>query len=105
VALLATGAMVVKLGLAPCQAWFFRVMATSSWGGLFLLSTSQKFLPLLVLGRIVRLSWALVVVILLTVVTVAAGGMGQMSTRKVLTYSSINNVSWIVARTGARCYA
>jgi len=94
--------IVVKLGLAPCHMWFFRVVLSSSWASIFLLSTVQKLIPLLIIRRVSGPAWVVVWVIFMSVVVVTTGGMRQISFRKVLTFSSLNNVRWIVARTTAR---
>lgn len=95
-------AIIIKLGLAPCHTWFFRVMLSSRWIRIFLLSTIQKFIPLLILRRINAPIWALLLSLAFSTMVVVSGGIKQLSARKVLTFSSLNNIRWMVASTTVR---
>lgn len=88
--------IIIKLGVFPFHGWFFRVIRTASWGFLFLFSTLQKFIPLIVL-RNTFLSLPLILgVISLTLLFIIRIGTSFLSVRLVLTLSSLNNVRWIL---------
>lgn len=41
--------LILKLGVAPFHSWYLRMIETMDWLSIFILSTIQKILPLLVL--------------------------------------------------------
>ena len=95
--------ILIKLGVFPFHGWFFRIMRTTSWKFLFLFSTLQKFIPLIVL-RNTFLSLPLVLSVLgLTLIFIMRIGTTFLSARLVLTLSSLNNVRWILLSLQRRC--
>ena len=94
-AILIIFAMAVKLGMAPFHGWFVSVVSNTSFGLIFILSTVQKVIPLLVLSLLPARSFTVYILIFLTLLTVFLMGMGQVSIRKILVISSLNNVRWI----------
>lgn len=90
-----TSALILKLGAAPLHAWLPAIVGTISWERLFLILTVQKLNPLLLLSHHFYSSFCLTV----GVVSLIIGsliGLLQTQLRLILTYSSINQVGWMI---------
>nr|QRG01712.1 NADH dehydrogenase subunit 2 [Mesobuthus martensii] len=86
----------VKLGAAPFHFWFVSVMEGLGWIVCLLLMTWQKLAPLFLLLGFEVLS----VICLCSVLVGAFGGFNQVSLSKILAYSSILHVGWMLAGMG-----
>jgi len=86
-------AIMIKLGMAPFHGWFISVVSNVSFGLIFSLSTLQKVIPLLVLRLLPLSPYEVGVFVGLTLATVLLLGLSQVSVRKILAISSLNNVS------------
>lgn len=82
----------LKLGAAPAHRWLVSVMSKLRWGPLFLLSTTQKVLPLLVLSQVGGGLVTKAVVIACLAIR-SAGALRQVVIKKLLAYSSIFSLS------------
>nr|YP_010946440.1 NADH dehydrogenase subunit 2 [Calolamprodes beybienkoi]WGO57158.1 NADH dehydrogenase subunit 2 [Calolamprodes beybienkoi] len=89
--------LLMKSGVAPLHWWFPSVMEGLSWNNCFILMTMQKIAPLLLISYVVYPNMPFNLIILLSVIVGALGGFNQTSIRKILTYSSINHVGWMLA--------
>lgn len=90
-------ALLVKLGAAPFHFWLPEVIEGLTWVNNALLITWQKFAPLVLLSySLVGSIFAHSVIILCTIIG-ALGGLNQTSLRKVIAYSSINHIGWMLA--------
>nr|AVN68268.1 NADH dehydrogenase subunit 2 [Tryonicus parvus] len=89
--------LLLKGGAAPFHWWFPSVMEGLSWGNCLLLLTMQKIAPLMLISYSLSMSWFTTMIILLSVWIGAVGGMNQTSVRKILTYSSINHMGWMIS--------
>nr|AVN67808.1 NADH dehydrogenase subunit 2 [Ischnoptera bilunata] len=87
----------LKSGAAPFHWWFPSVMEGLSWMNCFILMTVQKIAPLILISYSIKLSWFFISVILLSVMIGSIGGYNQTSIRKILTYSSINHLGWMLS--------
>ena len=88
--------IVLKLGIAPFHSWFIIVIKVTSLHNLFLLSTLQKFIPLVII-RSLNIKFNLVLsLFILNRFIVCASGMETLSIMKILGFSSINNLIWII---------
>lgn len=91
-------ALIIKLGAAPFHSWLPRVAEGVTWSALFILLTIQKVNPFLILGSL-TLNFNLITVVALTSVFVGGVlGLAQTQTRRILVFSSINHVGWILTR-------
>jgi len=97
----ATGLVVLSLGLkagaAPLHLWFIRVVRVRGWEVVFLLSTVQKLIPLLLL------QWEGSNVLLLLLVGVSAlvpgwAAFKHTGLRSIIGYSSVFTLSWLLVR-------
>nr|YP_009498548.1 NADH dehydrogenase subunit 2 [Alpheus hoplocheles]AWK60863.1 NADH dehydrogenase subunit 2 [Alpheus hoplocheles] len=98
--LLTLGALLLKTGAAPVHFWFPPVMQGVSWPQCIMLMTVQKIAPLFLLSyAIVSLITSATVMICSSASALvgAIGGLKQTLLRKILAYSSINHMAWLMA--------
>nr|YP_010352943.1 NADH dehydrogenase subunit 2 [Tropostreptus severus]UOF70374.1 NADH dehydrogenase subunit 2 [Tropostreptus severus] len=89
-------ALVLKLGAAPVHFWFPQVMEGLTWSASMMLLTWQKIAPLFLLTTYNLSSLFLYMVVLLSAAVGAVGGLNQLLLRKILAYSSINHLAWMI---------
>lgn len=92
-------ALIIKLGLAPFHFWVPEVtQAIPILNGLLLL-TWQKIAPLIILYNISYITDLKIIPIfaILSVIIGGWGGLNQTQIRKILAYSSIAHIGWIIA--------
>nr|WGO57925.1 NADH dehydrogenase subunit 2 [Episymploce sundaica] len=92
-----TTPLLLKGGAAPFHWWFPSVMEGLNWSNCFILMTLQKIAPLILISYSLKLSMFYATIIILSVIVGAIGGYNQISIRKILTYSSINHMGWMLA--------
>nr|AUJ22090.1 NADH dehydrogenase subunit 2 [Tettigades limbata] len=86
--------LMIKIGCPPFHMWFPSVMEGLSWKNCFILSTIQKFTPMILVSY---LSMSLMVVfIVMACIWGSIGGLSYSSLRKIIAYSSIYNLGWII---------
>lgn len=83
-----------KMGAGPFYFWFPSVCDGLEWGCCFLLITIQKVLPLLLISFLTRIF--LWVIILRRIIIGAAGSINQERMKRLIAYSSIHHVGWIL---------
>nr|QCI09456.1 NADH dehydrogenase subunit 2 [Urolabida sp. FS-2019] len=87
--------ILIKMGAAPFHMWLPKVMSVMSWNNNIIFMTWQKIAPMYLLNmmeymKIMNFS------IVMTVVIGALGGLNQTSLRKIMAYSSINHLGWMM---------
>uniref|UniRef100_A0AAU6W8H3 NADH-ubiquinone oxidoreductase chain 2 n=1 Tax=Tinodes ventralis TaxID=3144872 RepID=A0AAU6W8H3_9NEOP len=87
--------ILMKMGSAPMHFWYIQLIESLSWMNLFLISTWQKIIPLILLTYNFNMN-ILFLSIYLNSLFSALGGINQISLRKILGYSSINHLSWML---------
>ena len=95
--LIITIPLLIKTGAAPMHWWFPRVIEGLSWRNCFILITIQKIAPLILISYIITFNTFFIFIIISSVLIGTIGGYNQTSIRKILTYSSINHLGWILA--------
>nr|AWV84446.1 NADH dehydrogenase subunit 2 [Tettigotoma maculata] len=86
--------LMIKIGCPPFHMWFPSVMEGLSWKNCFILSTIQKLTPMILISY---LSVDMVsFFILMACVWGSIGGLSYSSMRKIISYSSIYNLGWII---------
>nr|YP_010701665.1 NADH dehydrogenase subunit 2 [Scaeva affinis]WCJ53226.1 NADH dehydrogenase subunit 2 [Scaeva affinis] len=88
-------ALLMKSGTAPFHFWFPNVMEGLNWMNSLILMTWQKIAPLMLISYLMIKSmmfWC----ILLSVMIGSLGGLNQTSLRKLMTFSSINHLGWML---------
>nr|AVN67733.1 NADH dehydrogenase subunit 2 [Eurycotis opaca] len=89
--------LLLKGGAAPFHWWFPSIMEGLSWNNCFILMTIQKIAPLILISYSIKMNLFLWAIILLSIGIGSIGGFNQISIRKILTYSSINHMGWMLA--------
>nr|YP_009738140.1 NADH dehydrogenase subunit 2 [Cephalopina titillator]QIB71446.1 NADH dehydrogenase subunit 2 [Cephalopina titillator] len=88
--------LLLKSGSAPLHFWFPNVIEGMTWMNAFILMTWQKIAPLTLISYTMEQPLILVSVFLSTMIG-ALGGLNQTSLRKLMAYSSINHLGWMLA--------
>nr|QNE85478.1 NADH dehydrogenase subunit 2 [Haematobosca stimulans] len=88
--------LLLKSGSAPFHFWFPNVMEGLSWINSLILMTWQKIAPLMLISYII-FKPLIIISILLSSLIGAMGGLNQTSLRKLMAYSSINHLGWMLA--------
>nr|UXP34266.1 NADH dehydrogenase subunit 2 [Furcilarnaca armata] len=89
--------LLMKMGAAPFHFWFPGTMEGLNWKNCFILMTWQKIAPLILLSYLVKMNLLTLLIIILSVIIGSLGGLNQTSLRKLLAYSSINHMGWMIA--------
>nr|YP_009227824.1 NADH dehydrogenase subunit 2 [Gynaephora qinghaiensis]AIC83206.1 NADH dehydrogenase subunit 2 [Gynaephora qinghaiensis] len=88
--------MLMKMGSTPCHSWFPNIVEGLSWFNNFILMTWQKITPMIILSYYMNVNF-IYIMIILNVIIGAIGGMNQTSLRKLMAFSSINNLGWMLS--------
>nr|YP_009145572.1 NADH dehydrogenase subunit 2 [Zeugodacus tau]AKL82642.1 NADH dehydrogenase subunit 2 [Zeugodacus tau]AUD56911.1 NADH dehydrogenase subunit 2 [Zeugodacus tau]AUD56924.1 NADH dehydrogenase subunit 2 [Zeugodacus tau]WCB98463.1 NADH dehydrogenase subunit 2 [Zeugodacus tau] len=94
--LIITSSLLLKSGAAPFHFWFPNVMEGLSWMNALTLMTWQKIAPLMLISYITQNNFIILVIITSTIVG-SLGGLNQTSLRKLMAFSSINHLGWMLA--------
>nr|APX39901.1 NADH dehydrogenase subunit 2 [Stylosomus rugithorax] len=89
-------ALFIKMGAAPFHAWFPEVMEGLTWMNCMIMLTVQKIAPMIVLLNIITPSYMIFLVIIISLVVGGLFGINQVSLRKIMAYSSINHIGWMI---------
>nr|YP_009660951.1 NADH dehydrogenase subunit 2 [Eristalinus vicarians]QCT09715.1 NADH dehydrogenase subunit 2 [Eristalinus vicarians] len=87
--------LLMKSGTAPFHFWFPNVMEGMNWINTLILMTWQKIGPLMLISYLI-IKPMLFVCIILSVIVGSLGGLNQTSLRKLMTFSSINHLGWML---------
>nr|QUT09645.1 NADH dehydrogenase subunit 2 [Euprosopia sp. PH-2020] len=87
--------LMLKTGTAPFHFWFPNVMEGLTWINGLILMTWQKIAPMMVMSYLANKP-LIIVVAILSVVVGSLGGLNQTSLRKLMAFSSINHVGWML---------
>nr|UEK75558.1 NADH dehydrogenase subunit 2 [Dideoides latus] len=88
-------ALLMKSGTAPFHFWFPNVMEGLNWMNSLILMTWQKIAPLMLISYLIIkpiIMWA----IMLSIIIGSLGGLNQTSLRKLMAFSSINHLGWML---------
>nr|UPL65247.1 NADH dehydrogenase subunit 2 [Physopelta sp.] len=88
--------LLIKMGGAPFHMWLPEVMANMNWMQCFMLMTWQKMAPLSILMNL-KPNWFMYLAMVMSTMAGAMGGLNQTSMRKIMAYSSINHLGWMMA--------
>nr|YP_009479374.1 NADH dehydrogenase subunit 2 [Endotricha consocia]AVV61640.1 NADH dehydrogenase subunit 2 [Endotricha consocia] len=88
--------LLMKLGSAPFHFWFPNIMEGISWMNNFILMTWQKITPMILLSYYYHKNF-LMLILIFNVIIGALGGLNQTSLRKLMAFSSINNLGWLIS--------
>nr|QVM79192.1 NADH dehydrogenase subunit 2 [Tsivoka simplicicollis] len=89
--------LLTKMGAAPFHAWFPEVMEGLDWLNCTIMLTWQKIAPMVLLMYNSSMTLFLSVIIIISTTISGILGLNQTSLRKIMAYSSINHISWMIA--------
>nr|AGN52990.1 NADH dehydrogenase subunit 2 [Samia cynthia cynthia] len=87
--------LLMKMGSAPFHFWFPNIVEGLSWLNNFILMTWQKITPMILLSYYFNKNF-LYLMIIFNIMIGAIGGLNQTSLRKLMAFSSINNLGWMI---------
>nr|YP_008816187.1 NADH dehydrogenase subunit 2 [Retinia pseudotsugaicola]AGZ92353.1 NADH dehydrogenase subunit 2 [Retinia pseudotsugaicola] len=96
ISIMMNSALLMKMGSAPFHFWFPNIMEGLSWLNCFILMTWQKISPMILLSYYFNNNF-LIIILILNVIIGAIGGLNQTSLRKLMAFSSINNLGWMLS--------
>jgi len=90
-------AILLKLGAAPFHYWFISILTSCDIWNLYLLRTFQKIIPVIIYSWFTRMGLLIFVVVLsgFSVIYIIPG---SISINKILSLSSVGNLTWIMVR-------
>nr|YP_009446039.1 NADH dehydrogenase subunit 2 [Triuncina daii]ARA91010.1 NADH dehydrogenase subunit 2 [Triuncina daii] len=94
ISIMMNSSMLMKMGSAPFHFWFPNITEGLSWMNNFILMTWQKISPMILLSYYFNKNF-LIIMIIMNLFIGAIGGLNQTSLRKLLAFSSINNLGWM----------
>nr|BCD33881.1 NADH dehydrogenase subunit 2 [Amamiku amamensis]BCD33882.1 NADH dehydrogenase subunit 2 [Amamiku amamensis]BCD33883.1 NADH dehydrogenase subunit 2 [Amamiku amamensis] len=89
----------LKLGSAPLHFWFPQVMMGLNWSQAIILMTFQKIPPMILISYLsihLTLTQIISFSAILSAMIGALGGLNTMQLRKIMAFSSINHMSWML---------
>nr|ASL24538.1 NADH dehydrogenase subunit 2 [Semanotus bifasciatus] len=90
-------AILTKMGAAPFHMWFPEVMEGISWNNCLIMLTWQKIAPMIILMYNNHMILFMSVIVIFSSMIGSIMGINQLSLRKILAYSSINHIGWMIA--------
>nr|AXS66071.1 NADH dehydrogenase subunit 2 [Staphylinoidea sp. 14 KM-2017] len=94
--LMLTSAILMKMGSAPFHFWFPEVMEGLNWNNSLIMLTWQKLTPMVLLMYTLNSMMFMNIIILMNLLIGGIQGLNQISLRKILAYSSINHIAWMI---------
>nr|ACR20463.1 NADH dehydrogenase subunit 2 [Amiota sp. 1 XH-2009] len=88
--------LLMKSGAAPFHFWFPNMMEGLTWMNALILMTWQKIAPLMLISYL-NIKELMIISIILSAIIGALGGLNQTSLRKLMAFSSINHLGWMLA--------
>nr|YP_010184611.1 NADH dehydrogenase subunit 2 [Zicrona caerulea]QVH34043.1 NADH dehydrogenase subunit 2 [Zicrona caerulea] len=88
--------LLIKLGSAPFHMWMPKIMSNMEWNKCCILMTWQKIAPLFMISNMYNYT-IVYIAIITSVIIGGVGGLNQTSLRKMMAYSSINHIGWMLS--------
>nr|YP_009706287.1 NADH dehydrogenase subunit 2 [Cyclommatus strigiceps vitalisi]ASF90500.1 NADH dehydrogenase subunit 2 [Cyclommatus strigiceps vitalisi] len=89
-------ALLMKMGAAPLHFWFPEVIEGLSWTNSWILLTWQKIAPMILILYTCKTPMMIILVVISCMMVSGIMGQNQVSLRKILAYSSINHIGWML---------
>nr|QUB07189.1 NADH dehydrogenase subunit 2 [Syneta adamsi] len=93
--LILNSSLMLKLGAAPLHAWFPEVVEGLSWMNNFIMLTWQKISPMVILMYNLQINFFILIIMISSIIS-GLLGLNQISLRKIMAYSSINHIAWML---------
>nr|AUW38574.1 NADH dehydrogenase subunit 2 [Cantao ocellatus] len=88
--------LLIKLGAAPFHMWLPEILTKMNWITGVVIMTWQKMAPMMMINNLNTNNVIMYSSIILSVIVGTLGGLNQMSLRKIMAYSSINHLGWMM---------
>nr|YP_010118091.1 NADH dehydrogenase subunit 2 [Popillia mutans]QPN54185.1 NADH dehydrogenase subunit 2 [Popillia mutans] len=88
--------LLIKMGAAPFHFWFPEMMEGLNWLNAIIMLTWQKLSPMVLLMYSNSTTLYLILTIMFSMMISGIMGLNQTSLRKILAYSSINHIGWMI---------
>nr|YP_009185970.1 NADH dehydrogenase subunit 2 [Sepedophilus bipunctatus]ALO70923.1 NADH deshydrogenase subunit 2 [Sepedophilus bipunctatus] len=95
--ILLNSSLLIKMGAAPFHFWFPEVLEGLSWNNCMLMLTSQKITPMVLLMYNINFPKFISLIIIISSVVSTFMSFNQISLRKMMAYSSINHIAWMLS--------
>nr|YP_010363577.1 NADH dehydrogenase subunit 2 [Cephalallus oberthueri]UNZ12691.1 NADH dehydrogenase subunit 2 [Cephalallus oberthueri] len=95
--LILNSSLLTKMGAAPFHAWFPEVMEGLNWWNCFIMLTWQKIAPMILIMYNFQMTLYFSCIIIFSSLIGGILGLNQISLRKIMAYSSINHIGWMIA--------
>nr|YP_009695387.1 NADH dehydrogenase subunit 2 [Pyrocoelia praetexta]QEJ81617.1 NADH dehydrogenase subunit 2 [Pyrocoelia praetexta] len=95
--LIMNSGFLLKMGMAPFHFWFPEVLEGLSWLNSMIMLTWQKITPMVMLMYNIESSLFYMVIIIISMIISGMMAINQISLRKILAYSSINHMGWMMS--------
>nr|AML26717.1 NADH dehydrogenase subunit 2 [Histeridae sp. BMNH 1274738] len=89
--------MLTKMGAAPFHFWFPEVMEGLTWNINLIVMTWQKLAPMVILMYSPLIIKFTLMIIIASMLISGLMGINQTSLRKILAFSSINHIGWMLS--------
>nr|YP_006575869.1 NADH dehydrogenase subunit 2 [Calosoma sp. BYU-CO241]ACZ58518.1 NADH dehydrogenase subunit 2 [Calosoma sp. BYU-CO241] len=89
--------LLLKMGAAPFHFWFPEIIEGMNWINSLILMTWQKIAPMMLLSYTLKSSNYIIFIIMMSTMIGSIGGLNQTSMRKIMAYSSINHLGWMIS--------
>nr|ASM41835.1 NADH dehydrogenase subunit 2 [Chlorophorus simillimus] len=90
-------ALLTKLGAAPFHSWFPEVLEGIDWMNCLIMLTWQKIAPMILIMYNFQMNMFITSIIIASSTVGSILGLNQTSLRKIMAYSSINHIGWMIA--------
>ncbi len=94
--LILNSALITKIGAAPFHAWFPEVVEGLNWINNLILITWQKIAPIIIIIYNYNSLFFRIIIVICSLIR-GILGLNQIRLRKLIAYSSINHIAWILA--------
>nr|YP_009692491.1 NADH dehydrogenase subunit 2 [Limnogonus intermedius]QEH58916.1 NADH dehydrogenase subunit 2 [Limnogonus intermedius] len=91
-----TMSMMMKMGMAPMHMWFVNIMAKMSWSSCMMIMTWQKIAPMWIMTNFNQNSMVINMCATTSALMGAIGGLNQTSIKKIMAFSSVNHLGWML---------
>nr|ARH54195.1 NADH dehydrogenase subunit 2 [Coleoptera sp. 2 AH-2016] len=97
ISMILSSALLTKMGAAPFHFWFPEVMDGLNWTNNIIMLTWQKIAPFILIMYNMKLNFFFSVIIISSAIIGGIMGLNQISIRKIMAYSSINHIAWMLS--------
>nr|YP_003331367.1 NADH dehydrogenase subunit 2 [Apatides fortis]ACM45050.1 NADH dehydrogenase subunit 2 [Apatides fortis] len=94
---LMSSSLLMKTGAAPFHFWFPEIMEGLNWINSMIMLTWQKIAPMMIIMNTTQQASMITLSIITSMIIGGILGLNQSSLRKILAYSSINHIGWMLA--------